>query len=73
MKTNKNIILGTLLITLAILLEVFWIQTGATALGVFTLVIALFASGVYARAIPLDYTASDSSLRKFLNVVGLEN
>ncbi|MBR5932290.1 MAG: hypothetical protein IKZ95_09755 [Lachnospiraceae bacterium] len=73
MKINKDFIIGVLLIAAAILLEVFWIQTGATALGVFTLVTALIASGAFARAIPLDYTASDSKLRKFLTVVGLEN
>jgi hypothetical protein len=73
MKINKNFIFGILLTAAAILLEVFWIQTGATALGVFTLVIALSASGAYARALPLDYTTSDSRLRKFLSVVGLES
>ena len=73
MKINKYFIFGTLLIALAVLLEVFWIRTGATALGVFTLVIALIASGVYARAIPLDYTASDSRLHRFSYVLGLEN
>ena len=73
MKINKDFIIGVLLIAAAILLEVFWIQTGATALGVFTLAAALIASGAFARAIPLDYTASDSKLRKFLNVVGLEH
>ena len=73
MKTNKNIILGTLLIALTVLMELFWIQTGATVLGLFTLVIALIASGACARAISLDYITSDTRLRKFLNVVGLEN
>ena len=73
MKINKNFIFGALLIAAAILLEVFWIRTGATALGVFTLAAALIASGAFARAIPLDYTASDSKLRKFLTVVGLEH
>lgn len=73
MKINKDFIFGVLLIAAAILLEVFWIRTGATALGVFTLVAALVASGAFARAIPQDYTASDSKLRKFLTVVGLEH
>ena len=73
MKINGNLILGTLLIALAILLEVFWFQTGAAVLGAFTFILALSASGAFARAIRLDYETSDRKLRKFLTVVGLEN
>ena len=73
MKTNNKFILGTLLLVFAVLLELFWIQTGATVLGVFSLVIALIASGAYARAIPLEYTASDPRLHRFLCVLGLKN
>ena len=73
MKINGKIIISTLLIAFAILIELFWIQTGSTVLGVFTLIIALVASGACARAVTLDYASGNAKLRKYLNIVGLEN
>ena len=68
-----KIVLGTLLTALAILLEAFWIQTDATVLGIFTLVIASIASCIFAKAIRLDYETDNPGLRKFFTIVGLEN
>jgi uncharacterized membrane protein YhhN len=73
MKITGKTIISALLIVSAILLEVFWIQTGSTVLGVFTVIVALVASGASARAITLDYASSNAKLRKYLNIVGLEN
>ena len=72
MKINSSFILGLAMIVLAILMEVFWINTGAEALGIFSLLAALTASGALARFIRLDYETSNVKLRKFLKVTGLE-
>ena len=72
MKTNSGLILGLAMIVLAVLMEVFWINTGAEALGIFSLLAALTASGALARFIRLDYETSNVKLRKFLKVTGLE-
>lgn len=72
MKTNSSLILGLAMIVLAVLMEVFWINTGAEALGIFSLLAALTASGALARFIRLDYETSNVKLRKFLKVTGLE-
>ena len=72
MKTNSSLILGLAIIVLAVLMEVFWINTGAEALGIFSLLAALTASGALARFIRLDYETSNVKLRKFLKVTGLE-
>ena len=72
MKTNSSLILGLAMIVLAVLMEVFWVNTGAEALGIFSLLAALIASGALARFIRLDYETSNVKLRKFLKVTGLE-
>ena len=72
MKINKSFILGVALIIVSVLMEMFWINTGAVALGFLTLIAALGASGALARCIRLDYPASNARLRKFLTVTGLE-
>ena len=72
MKTNSSLILGLAMIVLAVLMEVFWVNTGAEALGIFSLLAALTASGALARFIRLDYETSNVKLRKFLKVTGLE-
>ena len=72
MKINSSLILGLAMIVLAVLMEVFWINTGAEALGIFSLLAALTASGALARFIRLDYETSNVKLRKFLKVTGLE-
>ena len=72
MKTNSSLILGLAMIVLAVLMEVFWINTGAEALGIFSLLAALTASGALARFIRLDYETSNVKLPKFLKVTGLE-
>ena len=72
MKINSSLILGLAMIVLAVLMEVFWINTGAEALGIFSLLAALTASGALARFIRLDYETSNVILRKFLKVTGLE-
>ena len=72
MKINSSFILGLAMIILAVLMEVFWINTGAEALGIFSLLAALTASGALARFIRLDYETSNVKLRKFLKVTGLE-
>ena len=72
MKTNSSLILGLAMIVLAVLMEVFWINTGAEALGIFSLLAALTASGALARFIRLDYETSNVKLRKFLKVTGLK-
>ena len=72
MKTNSSLILGLAMIVLAVLMEVFWINTGAEALGIFSLLAALTASGALARFIRLDYETTNVKLRKFLKVTGLE-
>ena len=72
MKTNRSLILGLAMIVLAVLMEVFWVNTGAEALGIFSLLAALTASGALARFIRLDYETSNVKLRKFLKVTGLE-
>ena len=69
----KNILFGALLLATAILLEFFWISTGAVSLGVFTLLIALIASGTLARSIRIGYGTNSKRLRKFFTVTGLEN
>ena len=69
----KNILFGALLLAAAILLEFFWISTGAVSLGVFTLIIALIASGALARSIRIGYETNRQRLRKFFTVTGLEN
>lgn len=73
MKINSSFILGIAMIVVAILMEVFWIQTNASALGIFSVIAAMIASGALARFIRLDYKSSDQRIRKFLTVVGLEN
>ena len=72
MNISKNAILGAAMIVVAILMEVFWIRTGSTALGVFSLAAAFIASGALARFIRSDYASSDVRLRRFLTVTGLE-
>lgn len=72
MKINGNFILGVAMIAIAVLMEIFWFQTGADALGVFSLIAALVASGALARFIRLDYETNDVRFRKTLKVMGLE-
>ena len=72
MKINSSFILGLAMIILAVLMEVFWINTGAEVLGIFSLLAAITASGVLARFIRLDYETSDVRFRKTLKVMGLE-
>ena len=72
MKINGSFILGMAMTVIAILMELFWFQTGADSLGVITLMAALTASCAFARFIRLDYASSNDRLRKFLTVVGLE-
>ena len=72
MKINGAFILGAAMIAVAILTETFWFNTGATALGILSLLAALTASGALARYIRLDDASSDIRLRKFLTVTGLE-
>ena len=72
MKISGSFILGLVMIVFSILMEIFWINTGAEALGVFSLLAALTASGALARFIRLDYETSNKKLRKFLTVTGLE-
>ena len=72
MKINGNFILGVAMIAIAVLMEVFWFQTSADALGVFSLIAALAASGALARFIRLDYETTDGRFRKTLKVMGLE-
>ena len=69
----KNILFGALFLATAILLEFFWLSTGAVSLGVFTLIIALIASGTLARSIRIGYQTNSKRLRKFFTVTGLEN
>ena len=73
MKINGSFILGVAMIAVAVLMELFRISTGAMALGVFSLIAALTASGALARFIRLDYASSNDRLRKFLTVAGLES
>ena len=73
MKINGSFVLGVAMIAVKVLMELFWISTGAMALGVFSLVAALTASGALARFIRLDYASSNDRLRKFLTVAGLES
>ena len=68
----KKLILSIAMIIIAILMEFFATQTASDVLALFALVAALTASGAMARAIRLDYTSSNSSIRKFLTVTGLE-
>ena len=72
MKINSSFILGLAMIVLAVLMEVFWFDTGAEALGIFSLLAALAASGALARFIRLDYETTDVRFRKTLRVMGLE-
>ncbi len=72
MKINRSFILGLAMIILAVLMEVFWINTGAEVLGIFSLLAAITASGELARFIRLDYETSDVRFRKTLKVMGLE-
>ena len=72
MKINSDFILGLAMIILAVLMEVFWINTGAEALGIVSLLAAITASGALARFIRLDYETSDVRFRKTLKVMGLE-
>ena len=72
MKINSSFILSLAMIILAVLMEVFWINTGAEALGFFSLLAAITASGALARFIRLDYETSDVRFRKTLKVMGLE-
>jgi hypothetical protein len=72
MKINGSLLLGVAMIVVTVLMEIFWINTGAAALGIFSLLAAFAASGALARFIRLDYASSDSRLRKFLTVAGLE-
>jgi hypothetical protein len=72
MKINSSFILGLAMIILAVLMEVFWINTGAEVLGIFSLLAAITASGALARFIRLDYETSDVRFRKTLKVMGLE-
>ncbi len=73
MKINGSFILGVAMSAVAILMEIFWISTGAVVLGVFSLLAALAASCALARTIRLDYVSSDTGLRRFLTVTGLES
>lgn len=73
MKTSKSFLLGMAMIAVSVLMEIFWINTGSTALGVFSLCAALTASGALARCIRLDYCSADDRLRRFLTVTGLEH
>ena len=68
----KNLILSIAMIFVAVLMEFFWTQTGSDVLAVFSLAAALVSAAAMARAIRLDYTSSNSSIRKFLTVTGLE-
>ena len=72
MKINSSFILGLAMIILVVLMEVFWINTGAEVLGIFSLLAAITASGALARFIRLDYETSDVRFRKTLKVMGLE-
>ena len=72
MKINTSFILGLAMIILAVLMEVFWINTGAEVLGIFSLLAAITASVALARFIRLDYETSDVRFRKTLKVMGLE-
>ena len=72
MKINGSFILGVAMIVFAVLMEVFWVQTGADVLGIFSLIAALAASGALARFIRLDYETTDVRFRKTLKVMGLE-
>lgn len=72
MKINSSFILGLAMIILAVLMEVFWINTGAEVLGISSLLAAITASGALARFIRLDYETSDVRFRKTLKVMGLE-
>ena len=72
MKINGSFILGTAMLALAILMELFWIQTGSTVLGALSLILMLVSSGAFSRFIRLDYQTENCALRKFLTVVGME-
>jgi hypothetical protein len=72
MKINGNFILGVAMIVIAVMMEIFWFQTGSDSLGVFSLIAALAASGALARFIRLDYETTDVRFRKTLKVMGLE-
>lgn len=73
MKCSGSFILGVVMTGLSVLMELFWIQTGSTALGVLSLILVFVASGAFARMIRPDYPSGNRALRKFLTVVGLEN
>ena len=68
----KDMILGIAMIITAVLMEFFWTLTASDVLAVFALVAALISAGALARAIRLDYASSNSSIRRFLTVTGLE-
>ncbi len=72
MKNKGSFFLSAAMLVTAVLMEVFWIQTGAETLGVFSLLAALVASGALAHSIRLDYASADAGLRRFLTVTGLE-
>ena len=72
MKINGTFIFGAAMIAVTILMEIFWINTEAAALGILSLLAALTASEALARFIRLDYASSNARLRKFLTVTGLE-
>ena len=73
MKTLNSFILGVAMIVVSVLMEIFWINTGAETLGIFSLLAALAASGSLARTIRLDYASADNRFRKLLTVTGLEH
>ena len=73
MKTYNSFILSAAMIVVSVLMEIFWINTGAETLGIFSLLAALIASGALARFIRLDYISADARLRRFLTVTGLEH
>lgn len=73
MKTNGSLILGVAMTFLCVLMEIFWIQTGSSILGGFSVLLMLAASGALARTVRLDYASGNPALRKFLTTVGMEN
>ena len=61
----KNILFAVLFLAAAIILEFFWFSTGAASLGVFTLIVALIASGALARSIRTGYEANSKVYGRF--------
>lgn len=63
MKINGSFILGLAMIAFSILMEMFWFQTGADSLGVFSLIAALAAAGALDRFIRLNIHPAPISVR----------